>query len=114
MACVKLLEKDIKRQIIQWLFMQKNCFAWINTSVGVFDAKKKTYRRTIGVGRINGTSDILGIWQRRFLAIEVKRPGGKLTHDQIVFLERVRENGGIAFTAYSLDDVIKNLSQPVF
>jgi hypothetical protein len=42
----------------------------------------------------------------RFWTIEVKKPGGKLSNDQIVFLNRVRGNGGIAIVAHSIDDVI--------
>jgi hypothetical protein len=45
----------------------------------------------------------------RFLAIEVKRPGGKLTLDQTAFLEAVRQNGGIAIVATSVDDVMEGL-----
>ena len=42
----------------------------------------------------------------RFPAIEVKSEKGKLTVYQEVFLETVKENGGIAIVARSLFDVI--------
>lgn len=56
-----------------------------------------------------GVADILGCWEGRMLAIEVKRPGGKVTDDQEKFLKKVAENGGIAFVARSVDDVISGL-----
>jgi hypothetical protein len=56
-----------------------------------------------------GISDILGIYRGRFLAIEVKRPGGKLTPDQQRFLDRVKIEGGISFVARSVDDVVEGL-----
>jgi hypothetical protein len=56
-----------------------------------------------------GISDLVGIWQGRYLAIEVKRPGGRLRPDQQRFIDRVRIEGGIAFVARSVDDVISGL-----
>ncbi len=56
-----------------------------------------------------GISDIIGIYQGRFLAIEVKTPKGKLTDSQRAFIQRVNREGGIAFVARSVEDVIKHL-----
>jgi hypothetical protein len=56
-----------------------------------------------------GISDILGIWKGRFLAIEIKRPGGQLTVEQQRFLDRVKIEGGVSFVARSVDDVITEL-----
>lgn len=41
----------------------------------------------------------------KFVAIEVKRPGGKVSADQSAFLEGVRAAGGIGIVAYSVKDV---------
>lgn len=60
-----------------------------------------------------GVSDILGIYQGKMLAIEVKRPGYHCTPDQKRFLSRVEEQGGIAFVARSAEDVIKELELKV-
>ena len=43
----------------------------------------------------------------QFVAIEVKRPNGKLSKDQKRFLDEVEKAGGMAIVAYSLDDVRK-------
>lgn len=62
----------------------------------------------IGSG-MPGVSDILGIYKGRFLAIEIKAPGGRLSPAQKIFLDNVKEEGGVAILAYSVDDVIKGL-----
>lgn len=56
-----------------------------------------------------GVADILGIFNGRFLAIEVKRPGNPLTRCQKHFLDSVNREGGIGFVARSIDDVIDQL-----
>ena len=56
-----------------------------------------------------GVSDILGIYQGRMVAIEVKRPGRKPTPQQQAFLDRVKREGGIAFWADSVEAVMEGL-----
>jgi penicillin-binding protein-related factor A (putative recombinase) len=53
----------------------------------------------------------LGCYQGRFIAFEVKRPGGITTPAQITFLESVRESGGVAAVVYSLEAVQKILEK---
>ena len=48
-------------------------------------------------------------WLLRFLAIEVKTKTGKVSPDQVKFLNRVNESGGLGFVARSVDDVIDTL-----
>jgi len=57
-----------------------------------------------------GISDIIGVWNGRFIAIEVKRPtGGIVSPEQNAFIMRIKQAGGIAFIARSVDDVIREL-----
>ena len=56
-----------------------------------------------------GVSDIIGIYKNRFLAIEIKTEKGKVTKHQARFLKAVEDNGGIAFVARSVEDVIEKL-----
>ena len=59
-----------------------------------------------------GMSDILGIvndYSGKLLAIECKIKPNKPTPQQREFLETVLAFGGVAFVAYSLDDVIEHL-----
>lgn len=57
-----------------------------------------------------GTPDILAVISGRFVAIEVKRPGGKPSKLQLAQLKRIEAAGGVAFVADSIDDVIKHLA----
>lgn len=98
-------ETDIQRQIIRWLY-KAGIFCWRNNSMGVFDPKLKIYRKPNGEGYINGVSDILGVVKGKMLAIEVKKPGGRISTEQKEFIERLSSDGHVAFVAYSLDDVI--------
>lgn len=58
-----------------------------------------------------GASDVIGQIKGtgQFLAVEVKRPSGELTDDQRAFLQKVREAGGVAIVARSVDDVMEAL-----
>jgi hypothetical protein len=51
-----------------------------------------------------GISDILGCFCGHFVALEVKRPGKKLTKLQSWFQKTVRENGGTAETVCSVEE----------
>lgn len=44
-----------------------------------------------------GVPDIVGVWQGRFFALEIKRPGvGRLTALQRAAIESIRAAGGVA------------------
>lgn len=61
-----------------------------------------------------GCSDVLGqLRDGRFLAVEVKAPGGKASDTQRLFLDRVRAAGGAAFIATSATDVFRNLPSEI-
>jgi hypothetical protein len=55
---------------------------------------------------LKGSSDIEGILPGgRFLAVEVKAPGGRLSPEQREFLERVRGLGGLALVVKSWKEI---------
>ena len=56
-----------------------------------------------------GVADIIGCYQGRMIAIELKSPNGKATPDQERFIQNVNDAGGIAFVARSIDEVIEGL-----
>lgn len=99
------LEKDIQKSILDYLHAKK-VFCWKQANTGIYKPDGSGY---IPIG-LKGVSDILGCYKGRFLAIEVKRPSGKLSPDQELFLNHVRENGGIALVARSIDDIINIIS----
>ncbi|MCS6281469.1 MAG: hypothetical protein HUM72_12625 [Dolichospermum sp.] len=118
---MSISEKIIENQILTYL-NNKKIFAWKNQSTGVFDPSKGIYRKSRNPHHINGVSDILGVIDGHFLAIEVKKPylskkTGQFKYrtqeeleklaseDQVKFINRVKSLGGIAFYADSIDTV---------
>ena len=58
-------------------------------------------------------SDLLVCLDGKFVAIEVKRPNGRLSDGQEKFLHNVKAAGGIAFVARSVEDVVRELGLQV-
>ena len=46
-------------------------------------------------GLCKGSSDLIGMFKGRFLALEVKMPGKKPTPEQQLFIDTVNKHGGI-------------------
>jgi len=86
-------EKDITASIRKYLNL-----------VGIFH-----WKNWGGPMSTQGIPDILGCWKGRMIGIEVKTSKGRLNEKQKAFIERINEEGGLAFVAQSVDDVIKNL-----
>lgn len=102
------LEKKVENDILEFLLWYPGKF-WKNNSVGVYDPIKKCYRKAKSKHIINGVSDILGVMNGRFIAIEVKSAKGRLSESQKDFIHEVKQHGGIAFVARSIQDVKDNL-----
>lgn len=101
-------EHGLQTQIIQYLLL-KGHFVWRNnTGALVVPATIGQGRRFVRYGKV-GSSDILGCHATdgRLIAVEVKDGNNKPTAEQELFMREVNCRGGIAFPAYSLDDVIK-------
>ena len=90
-------EKQIENQILDWLNLIDGCFAIKINTVGIFDPKRKVYRKNNNPHIHNGTSDILACYRGRFCAIEVKAGYGKPSENQKLFLQRVEKAGGVSF-----------------
>jgi hypothetical protein len=52
-----------------------------------------------------GISDLIGVYEGRGLALEVKLPGGKVSKIQAAFLRRWHDAGGVAAVVRSVEDV---------
>lgn len=99
----KETEQGIQKIIIDYLKLKK-FIVFKHRNVGIYKQKTKKYI-PLSFGE-KGISDIIACsTQGLFVAIEVKKKGGKPSENQLEFLERVRRNGGIGILAYSLDDV---------
>ena len=62
----------------------------------------------------SGIPDIICCYKGRFLGLEVKLPGGKLTVLQKRALDRINAAGGIARRVESVDDVKAVIAQADF
>lgn len=82
-------EKAIVNTIIRWLNQQPNCYV-IKTHGSMYSA---------------GQPDLLGCYQGRTLALEVKRPGGKPTKLQMTMLKKWEAAGAIADVVHSVEEV---------
>lgn len=91
-------ESTVLAECLEWL-AQRRVFAWRNNT-GAFAVD----RRYIRYGH-PGSSDILGVYRGRFLAIEVKSPTGKQSPDQKIFQRMVEKNGGIYLLVRSVDEL---------
>lgn len=69
------------------------CIVWRNETGGYKLANGGFVRSGLCVG----SSDLIGLYKGKFLAIEIKRLGKKPSAAQENFINRVNENGGIAF-----------------
>lgn len=88
----------IKREIQDYL-EARNIFHWVNQAGRI---PGRTLSKT-------GVSDLLGCFEGKLLAIEVKSEKGKLSDEQNQFLLDVKFHGGIGFMARSVEDVRKQL-----
>ena len=94
-------ETDLVKEILDFLAAQPKCLVWRNTNQRGRKHNSSHYRK--------GVPDILGIWCGRPLAVEVKKPGGVISKEQIEFISTFTQLGGVAFVAMSVDDVVKKL-----
>jgi VRR-NUC domain len=97
-------ESDPQKQIIDLLKL-KRYVVFKHRNVGIFRKDTGSYI-PLAFGE-KGISGIIACSPKGiFTAIEIKRPGGKVSTEQRGFIESVKRNKGVAFVAYSLDDAI--------
>jgi len=96
-------ESEIQQQIRAALGRGHGLVLWRN-STGIAERDGRTHR----FGLCRGSADLIGILSPsgRFVALEVKRPNGKPTEEQTLFLELVRKQGGFAAVVDSVDSAL--------
>ncbi len=104
------LEKDIQREICEWLDARKYFF-WRSNNTPVFSASGRNNDgamrfRSLPKFTPRGLPDIIVIHRGRFIALEVKRPGEKLRPEQAEFGCKAVVAGGEYHKVCSLEDVI--------
>ena len=73
-------------------------------TLGVFHWKQHQ-----GLGSTPGVPDVIGIWQGRMLGIEIKTAVGRVSPAQQAFIDRINREGGVAFVARGVEDVVRGL-----
>lgn len=101
-------ESIVENEILSMLAKSKRGYFWKNTSSGFFDGK--SFRRHASPFAINGTLDILGVFDGRFVALEVKKFDGKpaikkASQAQLAFIENIRSRGGVGSVVDSAESV---------
>ena len=93
-------EGRVKAAVLHFL-EKRGIEAWNNPTGAVRIAPD----RWVHFGK-KGSADILGILPGgRFLAVETKAKNGRLSPEQIEFLEKVRGLGGVAIVARSFQEL---------
>lgn len=103
-----------------WLFRNSVGQGWMGVTVAYRNnmvALEHPRRITFGWGE--GSSDLLG-WREiivtpdmvgkpiaQLVALEVKKPGGRVSKQQKRFIDTVQRSGGVASVVYSAEDAIK-------
>ena len=83
-------EKSITNTILKYLRGLDNCFCW---------------KEHGGMYGTSGIPDIICCLDGRFIGIEVKRPGGKVSRLQEITLRKIETAGGVGIVAFSVEDV---------
>lgn len=92
------------QQSIRLALSEIGCLIWRNNT----GAYKDKSGRLITYGLCKGSSDLIGISpEGRFLAVEVKKEGGRVRPEQVLFCEAVRRSGGIAGICRSAEEAVK-------
>lgn len=97
-------EFTIESNILEWLNLQAGVFAFKIETSGYYSKKLDMYRKRKSKFHIKGTSDILGLKNGKFFAIECKTKLGSISPHQKAFLEQVRKMGGKAAVCRSIDE----------
>jgi len=100
-------EAIVMRAVLKYLRLRRDRVAWVerlNSGAGQLafaDGARSQWMRFAW----RGAPDLLGqLTDGRILCVEVKAPSGRLRPDQELFLATVRNQGGCAFVARSVDD----------
>ena len=91
--------------------LEKDIVAAIRRYLGTLGDDVFFWKECGGPYGTSGVPDIICCYKGRFLGLEAKLPGGKLTALQERALERINRAGGIARRVESVDDVRDVIAQ---
>ncbi len=109
-----ILEKDIQKQICEWL-EQNNFFFWRNNTVGLYNPRKKLFM-AMPKYSVAGLPDIMIINRGRLIGLEVKRPTHRgssavTTDNQNKVKIKFLTNGAFYFLVTSLEEAITSMGE---
>jgi len=98
MAKAKFSEAQVLKTVNEYLYLMMKTGKgvwWRVNNGGVYDPVGKCYRKQTSKLAYKGISDVMGVYNGTFYAIEVKSSIGKPTSEQIAFGQQVELAGGI-------------------
>lgn len=99
------LEKEIQNTICEYLSYNRKILFWRQNTAALF---REGRHFAMPKFSLTGIPDIIVIGEGgQFIGIEVKRPGGKQSDNQIEFQKKCEQSGGIYIIAERLEDVQK-------
>lgn len=91
------MEHAAKDAILRYFVGRTDVLIW-NHPTGFDELRRIRYG-------LVGSADLIGCWNGRFLAIEIKAPNGRQRDEQRAFQAAVERLGGLYVLARSVDDV---------
>ena len=91
--------------------LEKDIVAAIRRYLGTLGEDVFFWKEHGGPYGVSGVPDIICCYKGRFLGLEAKLPGGKLTALQERALERINRAGGIARRVESVEDMKEIIRQ---
>lgn len=91
--------------------LEKDIVAAIRRYLGTLGEDVFFWKEHGGPYGVSGVPDIICCYKGRFLGLEAKLPGGRLTPLQRRALEKINRAGGIARRVESVDDVKDIIAQ---
>ena len=99
-----ITERQISHDIRKALGTEPGLVLWRNTTGHAVEFDNQGNQRHINYGLCVGSSDFIGCLNGRFIALEIKRPGGRRRAEQLQFCSQVRFNGGFAAIVESVEE----------
>lgn len=100
------LEKDIQDAVCQYLALKKHFFWRQNTAPTVQKSADGWAFRKMGKYAMKGIPDVIVLVSGGFfVGLEIKRPGKKLSEDQVEFKRRCDEIGAEYHLITSIEDL---------
>lgn len=95
------LEREIQLAICDYLALKKYFF-WRQNVIPVFADGKF---RAMPKYSMNGVPDIILVKDGIFIGLEVKKPKGKQSDNQVIFQSGLEKAGGKYYVVHSIDDI---------